>query len=528
MRKKSTRSRHWLRLGVFTVLLGLSLVFGPATTWAHPLGNFSVNRYSRLEVHPSQVDLHYILDMAEIPTFQELARIDANHDEDINAGEREHYLEWQLATLHTNLHLTINGTRLVLAPQERQLEFLAGQGGLRTLRLSARFTAPLPQQQRVWQAEYRDDNYPDRLGWQEIVVQAHDSVQLLDSTVPSEDLTQELRVYPEDLLQSPLAVSRAQFRFQPIASGAAETSTVGVGQDAAAASRSPISNLQSQDRFAALITTTTLGPVALLVALLAAFGLGATHALTPGHGKTVVAAYLVGARGTTRHALFLGLTTTITHTAGVFVLGLMTLLLSEFILPEQLYPWLSVISGILVCAIGVTLFRERLRKLVQRWTMDGGQPTLHRHDHHDHDHHHHDHDHHHGHDHHHHHHDNHGHSHLPPGADGTPVTWRGLLALGISGGLLPCPSALVVLLSAIAFGRVGFGLLLIVAFSLGLASVLTAIGLLLVHARRLFERIPVRGRLTATLPVASALVVTLIGAGITLQALVHTGLLRFQ
>jgi ABC-type nickel/cobalt efflux system permease component RcnA len=279
-------------------------------------------------------------------------------------------------------------------------------------------------------------------------------------------------------------------------------------------------NLASIDRFAALIAAPISGPGGLLVALLVAFGLGAAHALAPGHGKTIVAAYLVGSRGTARHALFLGLTTTITHTAGVFALGLITLWVSRYILPEQLYPWLGVLSGALVVVIGVALFNGRLRLL------GGG----HEHDHdHEHDH------------------NNlygdpsvgasvsahtHGpfgvaHTHAPPGSNGAPVTWHGLLALGISGGLLPCPSALVVLLSAIALGRVGLGLALIVAFSLGLAGVLTAIGLLLVYAGRLFARLPIQGRLLKTLPLASALLVTLLGVGITLQALVQTGLISW-
>jgi ABC-type nickel/cobalt efflux system permease component RcnA len=109
---------------------------------------------------------------------------------------------------------------------------------------------------------------------------------------------------------------------------------------------------------------------------------------------------------------------------------------------------------------------------------------------------------------------------LPPGADGRPVTWRSLLALGVSGGLLPCPSALVVLLGAIALHRVAFGLLLIVAFSLGLAGVLVGIGLLLVLARGLLQRLSLGGGGLATryLPVASAFVVLVAGLFITLQA----------
>lgn len=251
------------------------------------------------------------------------------------------------------------------------------------------------------------------------------------------------------------------------------------------------------------------------VATLGSFVWGAMHAMSPGHGKTIVGAYLVGARATAQQAVFLGLTTTITHTIGVFALGLVALFASQYILPEQLYPWLSCLSGLMVIAIGLNLFISRMQsaQLLKRSPL-GHSHTDNYHDHyHDHDHHHHGH--------------SHGnHSHLPPGTDGSPVTWRSLLALGISGGIVPCPSALVVLLSSIALGRIGFGLVLVLAFSLGLAGVLTALGLLLVRAKRLFERLPTQMRLVRVLPAVSALFIALIGLGITTQALMQIGLVR--
>ncbi len=234
----------------------------------------------------------------------------------------------------------------------------------------------------------------------------------------------------------------------------------------------------------------------ILVTLVAAFVWGAMHAMSPGHGKTIVGAYLVGSHATAQHALFLGLTTTLTHTIGVFALGFLTLFASHFILPEQVLPWLSVVSGFMVVAIGLNLFISRLRN--------------HEHHHHGHEHHHH------GHEHHHH--------HLPP--KDSPVTWRNLLALGISGGLVPCPSALVLLLSAIASGRVAFGLVLVLAFSLGLAGVLIGLGLLLIYAKQFFEQLPKPKRLMRILPTVSAFLISLIGLGITIQALIEIGLVR--
>ena len=253
------------------------------------------------------------------------------------------------------------------------------------------------------------------------------------------------------------------------------------------------------------------------IAIAGAFIWGAMHAMSPGHGKTIVGAYLVGSRATPQHALFLGLTATIAHTTGVFALGLVTLFASEYILPEQLYPWLSFLSGLIVVAIGLNLFINRLGSVQLLRKLPFGHSHT--------GHHHHDHSHHHHHDHSHHHHEHehsHGdHSHLPPGADGSPVTWQSLLALGISGGLLPCPSALVLLLSAIALGHIGFGLVLVLAFSLGLAGVLTGLGLLLVHAKRLFQKLPTQLQLVRVLPAVSALCIALIGLGITTQSLMQ-------
>lgn len=307
----------------------------------------------------------------------------------------------------------------------------------------------------------------------------------------------------------------------------------------------------------------------LVLAIAGAFVWGAVHSLSPGHGKTVVGAYLVGERATPRHAIFLAMITTITHTIGVFTLGLATLFAARYILPEQLYPLLSLASGLMVVTIGVNLLRDRLKRNVR-------SHSHHEHSHHGHshhsdssrgheptetqggstvstsiqhhsqkyqhsNHHHQEHTYHHKSDRHYfdHYHDHseihlrdsdhshdhepheHTHSHLPPGADGSPVTWRSLLTLGISGGLVPCPAALVLLLSAIALGNVAIGLTLVIAFSLGLACVLTSLGLLLVYAKQLFKRVPTQLRIMRLLPTASALGITLIGLGISAKAILQ-------
>ncbi|HKE02992.1 MAG TPA: sulfite exporter TauE/SafE family protein, partial [Blastocatellia bacterium] len=239
----------------------------------------------------------------------------------------------------------------------------------------------------------------------------------------------------------------------------------------------------------------------ILIGLLIAFALGGMHAMAPGHGKTVVGAYLVGSRGTAKHAAFLGATVTIAHTIGVFALGLITLFASRYALPEKIYPVLSFVSGALVVAIGLSLFTKRLRALLG--------VAAHDHDHRLHDHH------------------SHvagGHTHLPPGADGSEITWRSLLALGVSGGIMPCPSALVVMLAAISMNRIGYGLVLIVAFSLGLAGALTAVGLAFVYGGKLLARVPASGKLMRALPVVSAFVISVLGAAICYQSLRQAGI----
>jgi nickel/cobalt transporter (NicO) family protein len=320
------------------------------------------------------------------------------------------------------------------------------------------------------------------------------------------------------------------------------------------------------------------------ITMIGAFFWGALHALSPGHGKTIVGAYLTGNRATAHHALFLGLVTTVTHTLGVFALGLFALFASKTVLPAQVFPWLSLVSGVIVVCVGGSLLRDRLRhrqwqlRRVSSNHLDSGQPHSigHHYDHgyhhrpehgkgdshdalHTHAHrpdHHHTHSHSHSHliyspdssDHHHahpeakHHHcghaprddadvhdhdhdhvHDHGHSHLPPGADGKPVTFRSLLALGISGGLIPCPSALVLLLSSVSLGQVGYGLILVLAFSLGLAGVLTGLGLLLVYGRQWFTRLPKQVKFANTLPTLSAIAIALIGCGMTIKAIVELG-----
>jgi nickel/cobalt exporter len=420
----------------------------PALAAAHPLGNFTVNRFSRIETSGPRLYVRYVLDLAEIPTFQ-AGRIDA------------HAYARRIAR---NAHLVVDGREARLVPVRSALAHPLGAGRLHTTRLEVVLAGPIL---RGWvSVAYHDNNYRDRIGWKEIVVGA--------STHSTSD---ELRAYPKDLLQSPLDTSSVTVRLQP-----------GDGPDIAPA-LSRGTSLAAPDRvadagFASLVGRSHLSALVILASLTAALFWGAAHALSPGHGKTIVTAYLVGQRGNPRHAALLGLIVTITHTIGVFALGLVTLALSQFIVPDRLYPWLNLASGLLVVGIGASVFWARWR---------------HRRAH--------------AHGHHHHHHE---HAQGAAGSEGP--SFRSLLAVGVSGGLLPCPSALVVLLAAISLHRVAFGLLLILAFSAGLALSITGIGLVAVLARRAFRRLSFDGPLIRLLPAASALVILAAGLAMTVHA----------
>jgi ABC-type nickel/cobalt efflux system permease component RcnA len=433
---------------------------------AHPLGNFTTNRYSELDFSGDRVYVLYVLDLAEIPTFQERA--------DVRRLGRAAYGRRLATEISERLSLSADGRRVPLQVVRHALGFPPGVGGLDTTRLEIVLAAEVPDD-RTLGISYRDANFPGRIGWKEIVVRARDGAGILSSSAPSRSVSRQLRAYPNDLLKNPLDVTVARARVE---SG-----------DTAGAAPSPSSGKELETRvevlsssdggFAALIAEDDLSVAVVLVALAIAFFWGGAHALTPGHGKAVVAAYLVGTRGTARHAVLLGGIVTITHTIGVFALGLVTLALSEFVVPDQLYPWLNLVSALLVVGVGLAVLHARFR-----------HARSHRHGH-------------------------HRHHHAPKQGQGL----RGLVALGVSGGILPCPTALVVLLAAISLHRVGYGLLLILVFSLGLASVITAIGLVAVTAKRAFSRMHLDGPLVRVLPAVSALVVLGVGIAMTARAI---------
>jgi len=466
---------------------------------AHPLGNFTINHFSHIEVGEHQIRLQYVIDMAEIPTFQELQAIDTDGDHKASEAELKVYGERTAPGYLRFLALTIDGKHVPLEVISNNVTVQNAGTGLETLRIECELLANSTVPNSARHLRFEDSLYSERIGWREIVVTAINGIAIFDSSVYGNGITAELKNYPNDKLTAPLDERTADLSFinGPVPVGSRALTT----RDG----RAPESS--SRDRLAELIAVPQLTIRTVFLGLLVAILLGATHALSPGHGKTVVGAYLVGTRGTARHAAFLGLTVTVTHTAGVFALGIVTLLASEYVLPERLFPVLSFVSGAIVVAIGLSLMVRRLGAAFginehgHRHAGDPTQPHSHGHLH-----------------------DGQAHSHLPPEGDGSRITWRSLLALGISGGLLPCPSALVVLLAAISLHRVGYGLLLVVAFSFGLAGTLTAVGLAFVYAGRFVKVSGKFDRLTRVVPVFSSLVISCVGLVICYEALNQAGL----
>ncbi len=482
---------HQLASARLFAILGIWAITMPDLAIAHPLGNFTINHFARIESGATRARIRYVVDLAEVPTFQESQKADLNGDGNLTEAELNGYLDQVTPDYLAGLKLTADGAPVVLQLTGKSINKAPGAATLFTLRIVYDLVGEFASANSQPRLRFENANLGDRAGWREIVVAPATDMNVFNSDAFGGGVTDELKAYPEDMLMAPLDERVAEWS---VTAGAAPVNA----RPLTMRDGKPV--VGARDRFTELISASNLTPGVILVGLLLAFALGCMHAMSPGHGKTVVGAYLVGSRGTAKHAAFLGLTVTVTHTIGVFALGLVTLFASEYILPEKLYPVLSFTSGALVLAIGLSLFVRRLRALL------GVAP--------------HDHEHHHGQD---HDHGKMGHTHLPPGAGGSDLTWGSLFALGVSGGIMPCPSALVVMLAAISLNRVGYGLILITVFSLGLASMLTAVGLAFVYGGKLLGRIPSTKRLMRALPVASALVIAVLGAVICYQALRQAG-----
>jgi ABC-type nickel/cobalt efflux system permease component RcnA len=433
-----------------------AVLAGPAgSASAHPLGNFTVNTYSGILIRPQVLEVRYVLDLAEIPTFQERSEIDADGDGATEAHERSAWAAGRAEAIRGGLSLQIGGERVPLVLEESRMALLPGQAGLDVLRLEATLRAAVP---RAGTAVFRDANDRGRIGWREISAAGTDGMAVTASTVPTASISGALQSYPDDLLSAPVDVRVARFTFGP-------------GDQAAggAATGSDSDRRPGGDLLAALVARPSLSPTAVLLAMLAAFGVGVLHAMAPGHGKTVAAAYLGGTAGTAREAVGVGVAVSAMHTVSVVGLATVVFLAERVVPAERLYPWLGLAAGLTAVGLGGALLLARVRSR------------------------------------------EHGHDHP------NPLSRRGVAAVALSGGLLPSPSALLVLIAAAALGRLALGLGLVAAFGLGLATAIAAVGVLAVRARDAVARRS-WGRLARVLPIGGAAVILLMGLVLTGRA----------
>lgn len=510
---------------ILFVGVGLVLVVLPAApASAHPLGNFSVNQLHALALYPDRIDLRASVDVAELPTVQEKSTVDRSGDGTADAAELRAYAERACADLAGKLDVAIDSDRLRWSVKRPTFLYQAGSAGLPTSRLDCELTASadLSRARTV-----RLDNHymVDRAGWREIIATG-DGVRLIDPPVPAVSRSGgDLRSYPERLLASPPDVRSVALRVAPgSSSGAAASGSTVDGSSGSWATRLVSSGERRLDAF---VGERGQGPLVGLLAVLLALTLGAAHAALPGHGKTIMAAYLAGRRGRARDAVAVGGVVTATHTGGVLAVGLLLTTVAGLV-GEAVLGWLGVVSGSVVVGVGAAML-VGLRRRRGGWlsghghshgpSPDSGQAHsrpaapedgrgsshgnhVHTHDRHrrshgghsgdghqpprdghqpprgrrshggrSHDGRSHDDGHSHG---------GHEHSHDGHQHDDRRPSRLGIAGIGIAGGLVPSPSALIVLLGAIALGRTWFGVLLVLAYGLGMAATLTAAGLALV------------------------------------------------
>jgi nickel/cobalt transporter (NicO) family protein len=445
-----------------TILCTLALMAAPAAAHAHPLGNFTINTSAALVVRADEVVVDFAVDMAEIPTLQEQRRLDPDGDGTPSAEEESAYRSAACADLRMGLRLRIDGATAPMTLDASSLSTPAGQAGLSTLRLRCVFATaidPAP----VHDLGFEDRTYPDRLGWREVTA-AGDGATIVRSDVPSESPSDRLRSYPTGV--APSNVLSATLAFRP--GGAPLRADPGSGVAAPGTGGFLASFAARPDLSGGLI--------ALMV--VAAVGVGAIHALGPGHGKSLIGAYLIGAGGSFRQAVAVGAAVSVMHTASVLGLGFLVVSAERVFAPERVYPWLGLASGLVALGLGAVLLVARIHALSES---------------------------------------RHGHDHPHPDR---PLSRRGLVALAFAGGILPSPSALVVLLGSVAIGRAALGLVLIAAFSAGLAASLVAVGVLAIRARHVAT-----GRLPAGLmrlaPVVSAACIALVGLALSGRGLLQ-------
>jgi nickel/cobalt transporter (NicO) family protein len=458
----SRRSRLVTGCGVVA-----AVVLWPAVASAHPLGNFTVNVYDGIHLSPRTVRVIHVVDMAEIPTFQELRRLDEGGRP--SAAELSAWASLASRNAQRELWVTAEGRPVTLSLASASASLRRGQGGLPTLRLEAEYAGSLPTDGTL---RFQDGTFSGRLGWREITASGAAGITLRSASVPTGSISDALRSYPQNLLSSPPRVTSASVSFEAGIPSAGERAP-----PTAAALRDEVSGARTEligGSFAELATRGPLTPPLLALSLILALGFGAVHAIGPGHGKIVMAAYLVSVGGRIRHAVAVAVAVAAMHTVSVVGLGVLVLTIERAFPAEIVYPWLGLVSGAATVALGLGLLVARLASRRR---------------------------------------DDHPHDHL---TIERPFSGRGLATLAFSGGLLPSSTAMVALLASIALGRAAFGMALVGAFSLGLAAALCAVGLLAVRARTGLA--PRLGGWARLLPLGSASVIAVMGAVVVTRA----------
>jgi nickel/cobalt exporter len=477
-----------MRRPVLAALIGTGLALAaPASpAAAHPLGNFSVNQLAALSLTPDAVTVRAVVDSAEIPTVQEKSTVDTSGDGVADGTERAAHAASTCAALASRFEVAVDGRRLSLAVTSAAFSYSEGTAALPTGRLECTLAAParLDSPATVTVA---NTYLADRIGWRELTATGT-GVRLLDPSLPAVSRAADLRDYPAELITNPPDVRTATLRTEPgegdgtaVAAPLPDRSSYpGAGLVAAADAR-------LRDLLTGGDRTVTVGLLAVLLALV----LGAAHAVLPGHGKTVMAAYLAGKRGRPRDAVAVGAVVTATHTGGVLAVGLL-LTTVVGLAGQVVLGWLGVASGALILVVGAAMLWGPARG----GTTHGG----------------------HGHP-----HGEHTHSHAHGGHTHShgPGRWS-IAGIGIAGGLVPSPSALIVLLAAIGLGRTWFGVLLVTSYGIGMAATLTGAGLLLVGLRRRLAARRARlgpwhrawARVSRAAPATTGSLVLLVGLGV--------------
>lgn len=555
LRAKSVLSRV---IGLLSVAL---VVLCPAIAGAHPLGDFSINQYFIVDGSAPRPTVHFLLDVAEIPSFTELDMLDTNYDSELSPDEVEHYLDQRIPQLASFIHMKVDDQPVALSVLRHKLTLLQGNGAMVVFNILLTLEADSKWPEQPFSLTVDSENYPDEQGTRECLLlpgptfmDTTESLgpEILGSQKHVEQALVAAKVYGNRQASfilhlspghpdapSPALASVQDFSWtsttrtavaqgEPgIAEGLAKSVldsgfregmpgqpkplvSVSEGLDGSTVSTAvreatPTFSSRLLDRVSEIVRKDELPPLMLALGLAIAMALGMGHAFAPGHGKTVMAAYLIGEQGTSWHAVALGIVVTITHTWSVILLGLVTLYFEGFVSENQINFWTGFLSGVIIVVIGVALFRRRYHLLLASAEGKPGDWRFY-----------------------------HGHEHGTDEPDGVAVvpgqapTFRNVLWLGISGGVVPCPAALIVLLLALKVGRLPYGLGLILAFSTGLALVLVIIGLLVVRTSRLLQARKLTNHpLLQVMPLGSAALITLLGAWVVVWTLLQFDVLRF-